>query len=640
MNQYKKNLKKYENNDENYDEKHEKIVAMFDIICETEFRIHIKDFLNFETIYAKLVQQYDTTNLTTIDKSLQKICRTNMIDKRSVNAYVEHFKRHDNEIKSIDQTIFDWMMSKNFRMSLSSHFNSYIFQFVHATTTNKKLFFINDMIVVLMNQDKKKNYNENKINTIRFAKFDKTIKSKDIKSKRNDKKNNRDEDSCDDCDTTKDHDRKHSFYENVHLRFFDWKFFEIKIHFAKNWSNKNDFISTSKNSKSIKKRKIKRVLFIIFIRFEFSKFSKSSQASKFSTKSSISKFSKKFFNQQHIVSMSKIRRVKVKNNVYFNNCVKRIFKTMISKNSNFYLNNDVDCHMCHDKSLFINFQSLTIAKIIEMTNDALIAIKEVDSIIFEFNVHDKKFLNTIIDVEYVFNLNYNLLSIEILKRKDCEITQKRRRLFVIDENDDEIFMIDIRQFASIDNSYILNFWKSIIKKIKTIKTSISWIEWHRRFEHFNMKNVKKFVVMNLFDVNECNKIEKLEFTKRCEVCMIDKQYRTFNHKSIRTNSLKRIIRKDQRFHIDLIEEKHIVKTSKNKRYVIIFVDDYTDYIWVYLIIKKFEYLRVLRNFIVMIKAQSYFIESFRMNNVKEKYQQEDYCFISRARYSMKIYRFE
>ena len=93
-----------------------------------------------------------------------------------------------------------------------------------------------------------------------------------------------------------------------------------------------------------------------------------------------------------------------------------------------------------------------------------------------------------------------------------------------------------------------------------------------------MKDVKKLVVISLFDVNECNKIEKLKFTKRCEVCMIDKQHRISNHKSVRANSLKRINRKNQRFHIDLIEKKHIVKTSKSKRYVIIFVDDYTDYI--------------------------------------------------------------
>ena len=171
--------------------------------------------------------------------------------------------------------------------------------------------------------------------------------------------------------------------------------------------------------------------------------------------------------------MNKTRRVKVKNNVYLNNCVKRIFRTMISKDSNFYLNSDVDCHMSHDKSLFINFQSLATAKTVEVTNDVLISIKEIDSIIFELNILDKLMRNTIIDVEYVFDLNYNLLSIETLERKDCEITQKRRKLLVIDENDDEIFMTDIRQLFSIDNSYILDLWKSIIKKVKTARTSIS-----------------------------------------------------------------------------------------------------------------------------------------------------------------------
>ena len=75
---------------------------MLDIICETEFKVHIKDFFNFETIYAKLVQQYDVTNLITIDTLLQEICRTNLIDKENMNTYVEYFKRHNNENKSIN----------------------------------------------------------------------------------------------------------------------------------------------------------------------------------------------------------------------------------------------------------------------------------------------------------------------------------------------------------------------------------------------------------------------------------------------------------------------------------------------------------------------------------------------------------
>ena len=106
-------------------------------------------------------------------------------------------------------------------MNLSSHLNSYIFQFVHVATTNKKLLFIDDMIAVLMNQDKRKSYNEDKIDTARSAKFEKTIKFKDTKSKENDNKKDRGENLCAECDTTKNHDRKHCFYENSHLRSSD-----------------------------------------------------------------------------------------------------------------------------------------------------------------------------------------------------------------------------------------------------------------------------------------------------------------------------------------------------------------------------------------------------------------------------------
>lgn len=84
--------------------------------------------------------------------------------------------------------------------------------------------------------------------------------------------------------------------------------------------------------------------------------------------------------------------------------------------------------------------------------------------------------------------------------------------------------------------------------------------------------------MNLIDVDECNKFEKLNSQKKCEVCIINKQHRTFNRNSIKTNSFRRIIRKNQRFHMNFAEKDRIVRTFKKKRYVIIIVNNYIDYI--------------------------------------------------------------
>ena len=81
--------------------------------------------------------------------------------------------------------------------------------------------------------------------------------------------------------------------------------------------------------------------------------------------------------------------------------------------------------------------------------------------------------------------------------------------------------------------------------------------------------------MSFIDDDECNKIEKMNSIHKCEICVLKKMHKIFNHQFVKT--LKKIIKKNQKFHIDLIEDDNIVKTFKNNRYAIIFVDDYTDF---------------------------------------------------------------
>ena len=81
--------------------------------------------------------------------------------------------------------------------------------------------------------------------------------------------------------------------------------------------------------------------------------------------------------------------------------------------------------------------------------------------------------------------------------------------------------------------------------------------------------------MNFIDDDGCNKVEKMNSIHKCEACVLEKMHRTSNHQSVRT--VKRIIKKDQRFHTDLVGGDNIVKTFKGNRYAIIFVDDYTDF---------------------------------------------------------------
>ena len=91
-----------------------------------------------------------------------------------------------------------------------------------------------------------------------------------------------------------------------------------------------------------------------------------------------------------------------------------------------------------------------------------------------------------------------------------------------------------------------------------------------------MKNVKKLINMKFINVDDCTNDTKS--TNLCENCIMSKIHRSFNKKSMKIDSNRRITLKNQRIYIDLIDEKKIIRTSRKKRYVIIFINDFIDYI--------------------------------------------------------------
>lgn len=126
-----------------------------------------------------------------------------------------------------------------------------------------------------------------------------------------------------------------------------------------------------------------------------------------------------------------------------------------------------------------------------------------------------------------------------------------------------------------------------------------------------MQDVKKLTRINLIsDKNENPK-------GKCETCVMKKMHKKPNHQPVRIN--KRADRSNQRFHTDLASDDKIVLTSKDKRYAIIFVDNFSDYTFLYLIKKKNEFQKILCDFIKMVLVKNLSIEAIRCDNAKKKY---------------------
>lgn len=120
--------------------------------------------------------------------------------------------------------------------------------------------------------------------------------------------------------------------------------------------------------------------------------------------------------------------------------VTRSAKAYLDKDSNYYLNSAADNYIIYDKEMFNNLRSLAIVKTVEVVNDELLSIKSIDSVIFLLNINGRKISNTVVGVEYVSNLNYNLIITDLLESKECKITQSKGRIIIVDENDDLTFI--------------------------------------------------------------------------------------------------------------------------------------------------------------------------------------------------------
>ena len=255
-------------------------------------------------------------------------------------------------------------------------------------------------------------------------------------------------------------------------------------------------------------------------------------------------------------------------------------------------------------------------KTAETATGEIVSVKGVGSITLKLKIDGKLVTNTITGVEYIPDMDYNLIGTGLLESKNCEVTAKHGRLIITDLDDNTVFMTGTRQDPSEGNSYKLNLWEELatVKSVKSAKSPVSWTQWHRRLGHLNMGDVRKLASWGLFDGSECNRLSQFEQGK-CEACMLGKMHRTPNHSPVR--SQRRATRKGQRFHVDLAGGGNIIMTPSGKRYAIIIIDDYTDYTWLFLARKKNEMSKILREFVLMIEAQGIKIECFRLDNAKE-----------------------
>ena len=560
----------YEEKLAKWEESHEMILAIIRLACEVGPRVHLTNVTNGQTALEILRKLYEGTDLSTIDISYREISRSNLENFSSIEAYSEHLKSHREKIIQAGETISEWQMSSAFRMGLPTRLNPYVFQLVHSAKTSGKELTIDEMVAALIAEEKRTDYDENEDAKARAVKNQKGGKTPSNKPSNEKKKKSG---PCSYCKGLA-HIEKQCYYLHPELRKEDWKPHETKLQLTKQWDKEKGFVA-SKPKKKEKGGKVKKVRSIASGSDESDSSSNPLRSARITKQCSIEGSARRLANR--------------------------------STDPNFWLDSAADRHLCYDKALMHDIRPLTTPRLAEVADGRLMTVEDIGSITFDLNIKGKKVENTITDVEYAPDLDYHMISTDILDRKGCSITTRGGRLTVIDLEDDTIFMTETIQPKAEGNSYYLDLWHPPIRKVNAVAPT--WEDWHGRLRHLNMQDVKKLASMGLISGRDGGPEGK------CEACVMGKMHRKPNHQPVRAN--RRANRPGQRFHTDLAGGGKIVLTPKGKRYAIIFVDDFSDYTFLYLVRKKDEFQRILRDFIKMVLAKGLSIEAIRCDNAKE-----------------------
>ncbi|GKA23243.1 integrase, catalytic region, zinc finger, CCHC-type containing protein [Tanacetum coccineum] len=190
---------------------------------------------------------------------------------------------------------------------------------------------------------------------------------------------------------------------------------------------------------------------------------------------------------------------------------------------------------------------------------------------------------TIKKVYYVEGLGHNLFSVGQFCDKGLEVAFRKSTCFVQNEDgvdlltgdrSSNLYTIALNEIASNSSAYLL----------AKASSSQSWL-WHQRLSHLNFTTIKNLMKNNLVRGLPKMKFEKDHLCSGCEQGKIHRKH----HKSkmdIASNKPLYLL------HMDLC-----VESINGKRYVLVVVDDYSWYTWVFFLHSKDEASEIIISFI-------------------------------------------
>ncbi|GKE16222.1 retrovirus-related pol polyprotein from transposon TNT 1-94 [Tanacetum coccineum] len=191
-------------------------------------------------------------------------------------------------------------------------------------------------------------------------------------------------------------------------------------------------------------------------------------------------------------------------------------------------------------------------------------------------------------VYYVEGLNHNLFSVGQFCDADLKVAFRKSTCYIRDLNGNDL----LTGSCGTDLYSITLTTPNQICLMAKATSSQAWL-WHRRLSHLN------FDTINLLSKNNIvNGLPKLKFVKDhlCSSCELGKAKRKSFHTKTTPSSKRRL----QLLHMDLCGPMR-VESINGKKYVLVIVDDYSQYTWTHFLRFKDETPRVLIDFLTLVQ---------------------------------------
>lgn len=253
----------------------------------------------------------------------------------------------------------------------------------------------------------------------------------------------------------------------------------------------------------------------------------------------------------------------------------------------FYIDSGCTDHLVNDKNYFSSFKTLESPINIAVAKDGhYLQAVGIGNLNVLSNINNKQIKCNIQNVLYVPHLRKNLLSVKRLEMSNIKVVFENSQVKLYDKQN-ELIGIGHR-----NRLYEIAFK---IVKTECLETCVN-LEgklWHDRLGHIGQTSLKR--VMDSHMVNGITKIN-LSNIELCESCVKGKMSRLTFGSRTKAKSVLEIV------HSDVCGPISPISYAGNK-YFVTFIDDYSNFVCVYIIKEKSEVFTVFKEFVRMVRTK-------------------------------------